>query len=276
MNKNKLTSTIHKISQEKNVSFNIILQLYFFESFLDRLSQSDYNNKFILKGGFLLSSILGIHQRSTLDMDFNIQDIIFTPENIEKVVLEIIRKKVHDDITYELIKVSDIMKQSRYNGYQVSLLGIFENIRVPFSIDIAFGDPITPKKIAYSYQSVVLSKNISIQAYNIETVLAEKLQTIIDKQTGNSRMKDFYDLYILNKLERKSIIINTLKDAILNTFQYRGTSFNKQEIKGLLEGMKLDQEFLKRWANYVKKNQYVDSLDFNDVIYEIFKLLEKL
>ncbi len=223
-----------------------------------------------------MSSILGIHQRSTLDMDFNIQDIVFTPENIEKVVLEIISEKHNDDITYELIKVSDIMKESRYNGYQVSLLGPFENIRVPFSIDIAFGDPITPKKVTYSYQSLVLNKNISIQAYNIETVIAEKLQTIIDKKTGNSRMKDFYDVYILSKLESKTININTMKDAISNTFEYRGTSLNKQEIKDLLEGMKLDQEFLKRWSNYVKKNQYVDSLDFNDVISEIFKLLEKL
>lgn len=276
MNKNKLTSTIHKISHERNVSFNIILQLYFFESFLDRLAQSEYNNKFILKGGFLLSSMLGIHQRSTLDMDFSIQDILFTSANVEETVIDIINKKYNDELTYELIKVSNIMNQNKYNGYQVSLVGILENIRVPFSIDIAFGDPITPQKISYSYQAVVLDKNISIQAYNIETVLAEKLQTIINKQTGNSRMKDFYDIFIIHKMQSKQIDLHILKEAIFNTFQYRSTPFDKQEIKDLLEAMKLDQEFLKRWSNYVKKNQYVDLFDFKEVKSEIFKLLEKL
>ena len=276
MNKNKLTSKIHKISREKDVAFNILLQLYFFESFLERLAQSDYQKKFILKGGFLLSSILGIHQRSTLDMDFILQDIIFTSDSVEKAVADIIDIKCSDGITYKLIKISDIMKESKYEGYQISLVGILENIRIPFSIDIAFGDPITPKNIEYNYQSIVIDKNISIQAYNIETVLAEKLQTIIDKQIGNSRMKDFFDIYILNKLRSKQINLNTLNDAINNTFQYRNTIFNKQEIKDLLEGMKHDQEFLKRWTNYVKKNQYAEFLEFGEVIIEIHALLDKV
>jgi predicted nucleotidyltransferase component of viral defense system len=162
-------------------------------------------------------------------MDFILQDIIFTSDSVEKAVADIIDIKCSDGITYKLIKISDIMKESKYEGYQISLVGILENIRIPFSIDIAFGDPITPKNIEYNYQSIVIDKNISIQAYNIETVLAEKLQTIIDKQIGNSRMKDFFDIYILNKLRSKQINLNTLNEAINNTFQYRNTIFNKPD-----------------------------------------------
>lgn len=209
MNKNKLTSQIHKISKEKDVSFNIILQTYFFESFLQRLALSDYKDQFVLKGGFLLSSFLGIELRSTLDIDFSLQNMPFERENIEKVITDIIAIDNHDDITYSIKGISIIQQHNDYQGYTVALIGRLDNIKVPFSVDMAFGDPITPNKIHYHYNAIVSEQQLSLMAYNHESVLAEKLQTIVDKRTGNSRMKDFYDIYLINTLQANMVDTNT-------------------------------------------------------------------
>lgn len=276
MNKNKLTSQIHKISKEKDVSFNIILQTYFFESFLQRLALSDYKDQFVLKGGFLLSSFLGIELRSTLDIDFSLQNISFERENIERVITDIIAIDNHDDITYSIKGISIIQQHHDYQGYTVALIGRLDNIKVPFSIDMAYGDPITPNKIHYRYNTIVSEQKLSLMAYNHESVLAEKLQTIVDKRTGNSRMKDFYDIYLINTLQENMVDTNTLKTAILNTFKHRVTEFNKVDIEKLLLSMTKDDAFLKRWDAYINKNPYVHHVSFTKVIDVIMSMISKI
>ncbi|XFA98814.1 nucleotidyl transferase AbiEii/AbiGii toxin family protein [Candidatus Izemoplasma sp. B36] len=276
MNKDKLTSIIKKKTIEENISFNVLLQIYFFECFLNRLSNSKYKNNVILKGGFLISSILGISERSTLDLDFNVVSIPFTVNSVEEMVNDINNINVKDNIDFELIKINDIMQQNQYSGYQVSLIGKLDNIHVPFSIDVATGDPITPSKKTYYYKSLILDKNIELYSYNIETVLSEKIQTIIDKSFGNSRMKDFYDIYLLMKLRRNYIDYNLLKTALKNTFEYRKTKLDLENVASIINVLETDTEFIKRWTNYVKKNYYVDDIEFKAVSNEIRKLVETI
>lgn len=276
MNKDKLTTILHKYSKEKSVSFNIALQVFFFEGLLFRLSRSKYKEKLILKGGFLLSSILGVEQRSTLDMDFSVQNTTLSPKLIYKMISDIISTDAKDDISFRILKVTDIMQQNHYNGYQVNLVGKLDNINVPFSIDIASGDPITPRQTLYEFKSLLLEKDISLSIYNIETVLAEKLQTIIDKQTGNSRMKDFYDVYLISKMHRDIFDIGVLRSAIINTFQYRNTIFDKAAFQKLFVYLLTDKEFLNRWKTYVKRNQYVNDLNLDEIFTEILELLSTI
>lgn len=273
MNKNKLTSIIHKTSKEYNVSFNVLLQTYFFERFLSRLAMSDYREHLILKGGFLLSSLLGIKERSTIDMDFTVSDLVFNKATMEKTIREITQIDMGDNVLYQIKGITEIMEQSKYTGYQISLIGKLENIKVPFSIDLATGDPITRSKATYQYQPIVYGDTIQIQRYTVETVLAEKLQTVMDKKTGNSRMKDFYDIYILMKLHKNLFDTRILNEAIEITFSYRKTSIDKTGFLELLHILEEDREFVLRWNNFVNKNDYVEKVGFKKVKNEIVELI---
>ncbi|MCF7924489.1 MAG: nucleotidyl transferase AbiEii/AbiGii toxin family protein [Candidatus Izimaplasma sp.] len=274
MNKHKLTALIHKVSKEKGVSFNILLQVYFFERFLDRLANSKYKKSLILKGGFLLSSLLGITERSTIDMDFSVSSIEFNKENMREVIHKIIQVDLKDDISFQISDITEIIALSTYVGYQISLIGKLDNIKVPFHIDLATGDPITPDKITYKYKQIIDRNIIEIKSYTVETVLAEKLQTIMDKRIGNSRMKDFYDIYILMKLHKNLFDIKVLDTAIKTTFEYRNSTIDKTEFKELLRVLEEDNSFVSRWNNFTNKNHYVDCIDFKDVKLEIFKLID--
>lgn len=274
MNKNKLTTLIHKVSKEKNVSFNVLLQLFFFERFLDRLSNSIYKDFLVLKGGFLLSSLLGITHRSTIDMDFSVSNIEFNKETIKEIIQKIINVDIQDDILFQISGITDIMEQSEYTGYKVSLIGTLENIKVPFHIDLATGDPITPDKIEYKYYPLIDGEIMEIMSYTVETVLAEKLQTIMDKRTGNGRMKDFFDIYILVKMNRDLFDIEVLNTAIKTTFSYRNTLIDKKSFKEVLRVIVEDDSFVARWNNYTNKNYYVGDINFIEVNSEIIKLID--
>jgi hypothetical protein len=274
MNKNKLTALIHKISKEKDVSFNILLQVYFFERFLDRLANSRYKNAFILKGGFLLSSLLGITERSTIDLDFSVESIEFERDNMKDVIQQIIQVDLSDDVMFQIVKITEIMEINTYIGYQISLIAQLDNIRVPFHIDLATGDPITPNKITYKYLQIIGNNIIEVKSYTVETILAEKIQTVMDKRVGNSRMKDFYDIYILLKWHNNLFDLEVLHKAIDTTFEYRKTLIDKVEFKELLNILEKDVSFISRWNNFVSKNYYVDEIQFKDVKHEISKLID--
>jgi len=206
-------------------------------------------------------------------MDFSVSKTTFNRNTIEEIISEINKIEMKDNVSYELKGISEIMEQSTYIGFQVSLIGTLENIKVPFSIDLATGDPITPHELKYQYHSILKDEIMEIKWYNVESVLAEKLQTILDKKTGNSRMKDFYDIYILRKLHKNLFDTKILKDAIKNTFGYRNTVINKENFILLLEVLIEDKEFINRWINFVKKNHYVENVEFKAVKNEIVELI---
>ena len=191
INKNSLQARIKNIRDKLDVPSNVILQNYFFDRFLMRLSKSKYSNNFIFKGGQLLSSYLGLEFRSTLDMDFCLNGFSLEKEIIFNILDEIINIDVGDLVSFEIKEISNIREIDIYGGYNVALLARLENIKTDISIDIATGDPITPNAILHSYKCLFEEKSIELNAYNFETILAEKIQTILDRGISNSRSKDF-------------------------------------------------------------------------------------
>lgn len=274
INKNSLQARIKNLSSQKGVPSNVILQDYFFDAFLKRLAKSQYIDNFVFKGGFLLSATLGIDFRSTMDMDFLLTRLAMTKENIEKIFKEIAKINVDDNITFEFVAINDIRQEDEYGGFNVSLLGRLENIKVLVSIDIATGDPITPSSVSYNYRCLFDSEILTFAAYNFETIIAEKLQTILNRGVTNSRSKDFYDLYIIYKLRWNDINISTFNEAFNNTCRYRNTIFSSghaTEIKNQIEN---DLSMQKRWESFSKKNKFASDISFSDTISVLNIILE--
>lgn len=276
MNKVKLTNMCHTISKERELTFNSIMVYYFLESILQRLAKSSYQKDLIFKGGLLLSNVVGVDSRSTVDIDFLLNNQEFSSEKIVTILEEALRDNEKDEIKYKIQGITTIKEVDQYNGFRVSILCQFENIRQIVPLDIATGDRITPYPMDYNYISIFGNEDIMIKAYNIETMIAEKIQTIYSKGFLNSRSKDYYDLYILYKLRKDKINTDTLMKACERTFEYRGTEFNLSKIRALLTRLKHEEVFLKRWESYVNKNAYVRGVEFNDVIDNALKLIDEI
>ncbi|MDY0016171.1 MAG: nucleotidyl transferase AbiEii/AbiGii toxin family protein [Bacteroidales bacterium] len=246
----------------------------FFDAFLRRLAKSKYVDSFIFKGGFLLSANLGIDFRSTIDMDFLLRNLTFAKDNVKTVFENIIREEIDDLITFELVSINDIREEDQYGGFNISLLGRLENIKVPVSIDVATGDPITPSPITHEYKCLFDNETLNFSAYNFETIIAEKLQTILIRGALNSRSKDFYDLYIIYKLRFDEVDKNQLATAFANTCKYRGTVFSKEKAVSVLEDIKQDEMIKDRWESYTRKNAFASGIKFEDTLISIFDIAD--
>lgn len=270
MNKDKVMAMIRKRSIESGVSVNTLLLTYFFERFLVRLSGSTYKTDLILKGGFLISSIMGIETRTTMDMDMSLRNRNLDTDTIRTAVEGIISKTSDDEVNFEISSIEEIKIEDKYPGYCVSIIGKLSNIRQPFSIDIATGDPITPSAIEYRYKSVFSDgHDISIVSYNLETIVAEKLETIVSRRTDNSRSKDFYDLHLIWTLKKEQLEFDKIFRAIRTTFAYRGTEYKTEDILREIEDIRANEGFRRRWDTYCRKNAYVDKISFDDMLNEL-------
>ncbi len=275
MNKDKLNSMVHKVSEGTGIVYNSVLAYFFMEDILLKISQSDYRDNFIFKGGFLLSNIVGISSRATLDIDFLLKNEELSRKNVEKIFKNILDNNVNA-ITYEIDSIESIREQDFYGGFRVKLLAKFENLRQYIPLDIATGDIVTPKPINYDYKSIFSQEIISVKAYPIETVIAEKLETIYSRGFLNSRSKDYFDLYLIWKLRAKEIDEEVLKEAIKNTFSYRNTDYNTEKFKDLINQLKENLVFKERWEAYRRKNNYVGNLELVEVFDTILELLLSL
>lgn len=264
MNKDKVMSMVRRKSEESGVSINTLLLLFFFEKFLERIAKSKYKTELILKGGFLLSSMMGIETRTTMDMDMAFKDRVLNEETVKSVFEDIVSMPSEEELFFELVSIEEIKVEDKYPGYRVNLIGRLQNIRQPFSVDVATGDPITPKAIEYKYKSIFEpDEEIKVLSYNLETILAEKIETVVSRKTNNSRSKDFYDIYVIFTLKSNYIDVTRLKEAIDATFSYRVTEFSIKGIISDLEDIREDAGFRKRWDTYCVKNEYVDKIDFD-------------
>lgn len=276
MNKYKLRSICKKISDETGLSYNVIQTHYFLETILEKISKSDENQNFIFKGGFLLASFIGIKQRSTVDIDFLIRKFTLTKENISQKLEKILKHEVYEDINYEIKKVEEIRKDDEYGGFRIAIECKLDNIRQIILLDIATGDLITPKEIIYKYKSTFDDKIYEIYSYNIETILAEKIQTIYQRGVFNTRSKDFYDVYILFHLKKKEIDYEKLGVACRNTFKHRSNKFNVVDILNVLGTLKGENDMLKYWSNYQDRFRYAKNISFHEVIDTIAELMMNL
>ena len=272
MNSMELKDRLKNIAEKKNIDFNTLLRLYMYDRFIGRLSKSKYKDNFILKGGFYLSTLFGVENRFTMDIDTSFRNANFTEETIAKMINEIALIDLNDSAKISYLGISPIRDEDEYGGFRVDLLVELENIKERFHIDVATGDMITPKEITYKYKPILGSSYITLWAYNIETVLAEKLETILSRVELNGRMRDFYDIYLIYTRDWENINKNHLKKAIEKTFRKRNF------VGDYLTPLKLvkTSEILKsRWIAYQKKYAYAKDIQYNEIINCIEMILEQ-
>ena len=272
----QLKSLIKKISKEKNISAQILLQNYMLERFLERISNSKYKDNYILKGGFLIASMIGVDIRSTMDMDATIKGYPLNEERIIEMIDDIIAIPLKDKITFDRGAIEEIREKDEYVGYRISLIGNYDKMVVPLKLDITTGDKITPKEIEYRYNLMLEERSINILAYNLSTILAEKLETVIVRGDQNTRLRDYYDIFILTKLESKNIEISTLEMALRETAEKRGTYNRIKEFNQVIEIIELSDIMRQRWDNYSKKNSYAEGIKFEETCESIKKIFGQL
>lgn len=270
--KNKIKS----VEKEYDLNHYEILQRFMFERILERISISKYNSNFILKGGLLLSAIFGINERSTKDIDTTIIGIDISKTEMVKILNEILNIDLNDGTTFNIVNITDIREESEYGGNKYNIIGKIENIKVQLEIDISTGDKVTPREMKYKYQSIFENKSIIINCYNLETILAEKLETILRRGKFNSRMKDYYDVYyILNNLY-DDIDILILNNAIKNTFNKRDSIKYLNDYKEIILSIKNGSIINNLWNAYSSKYKYACNIKFSNILETIENILDDI
>ena len=276
MNTDRLKSIISKKANGDSTISAQLYQMFFFERILDRISKSKYKYNIILKGGLLLSSIIGEDMRTTKDMDATLKNIPLDKENIISIMTEILNIEVNDNVSFEIIDIKDIRKEDEYGGFKINVVGYLEKLRVNMFIEFTTGDKITPKEIEFNYNCIFENNKIPILAYTIETVISEKFETIISRNVATTRLKDFYDLGILLHDEYKNYNKTILVDAIKNTFKKRDTNLDIDEIKRTIELIKTDSVLKKSWSNYQQKFFWANRITYNSIIDKLEELVSLL
>jgi len=272
-NVQSLKDKAKNFAQKNNLEVQQVLQNYMFERFLERLSKSKYKNNFILKGGFLLSSIMGINIRATMDIDANITGLDFSETNITKLIQDIISIDLNDNVIFEIDKSVPIKEDTEYGGYSFKIISKVFNLKIIFNIDISTGDLITPKAIEYEYKTLLDNNIINLYTYNTETIIAEKIQTVLVRGISNSRMKDFYDLYYFGTSKFNEIEKNDLKKAINTTFEHRNSLRELNNYKTIINEICDSKLIRQRWKGYQNRFYYAKEVSFDSVITSIYKLL---
>ena len=262
-----LKAIINNIAKENKVSAQSVLQTYMLERLLERISISKYKDNFILKGGMLISAMLGIDSRTTMDMDTTIKGLKLTEENISNIIKEICNIKIDDGVTFEVQKIELIRKDDDYGGYRITFKANYmESMPVIMKIDITTGDKITYKEIKYSFDLMLEDRKIQIWSYNLETVIAEKFESIIKRGILGTRIRDYYDVYMLLNTQTKNINFNTLKDAIYSTAEYRNTINIIKDWSKIIEQLDNSDIMKKQWERYKKDNFYAKEIKYEDLI----------
>ena len=266
---------INNMAKENNVAAQSVLQTYMLERLLERISISKYKDNFILKGGMLISAMLGIDSRTTMDMDTTIKGLPLTKDNITNIMDEICNIEIDDNVTLKINKVELIREDDDYGGYRITFEAKYNNeMPVIMKIDITTGDKITYKEIEYSFTLMLEDRKIQIWSYNVETIIAEKFEAIVKRGVLSTRIRDYYDVYMLINTQSKIIDKKTLKDAITLTAQHRGTSEIIKDWKKIVAKIANDSKMRQQWKRYQKDNFYAEGIEYNDLINAISKVGE--
>ena len=241
-----------------------MIRLFFMERFLERVSLSKYKEQFILKGGMLTASLLGIHVRATMDIDTTVRALPLIKEDMEKIIKEICELPLDDCIMFKIVRIDTIMDEFEYPGIRIHLEANLEKLRQPIKIDISTDDVITPGAIEYGYPLIFENRKIELYTYNIETLLAEKTQTIISRGTANTRMRDFYDLYEI--IQKMKFSWNIYKDAFDATCRRRQTVFTKEEIKLELQNLHSSIQMEEFWNQFKYKKYFVEDIEYSKML----------
>lgn len=274
-NKDSLKAKVNNLSKKINIQNQYIIQEFMFEALLRRISLSKYKNNFIIKGGLLLSSIFGVDLRSTMDLDTTIKGFALEKENLTRIINEIINIDANDNVKFTLVNIKDIRLEEEYSGYNVNLKADLDGLWTNLMIDVTTGDVITYKEIEYQYRTIFDDENISIMTYNYETIIAEKFEAIISRNIDNTRLKDYYDLYMFVKLKWNEVNFEKLKAALKNTSKHRGTENMMKKSTEYINLIAMDNNMKKLWNNYSKNYEYANCISFEDVI-EALKVVNEI
>lgn len=268
-----LKAKIRNIAKQKNIPAQVILQNYMFERLLVRLSASEYKEKFVLKGGMLVAAIVGLDNRATMDMDTTLKNLPLTPEAIRSALEDICSIAFDDGVVYEIATISPIRKDDIYGGYRVMLNARFDIMLTPLSIDVSTGDVITPHAVQYNFSEIFDDeKSYELWAYNIETVMAEKVETILRRGIFNTRPRDFYDAYILTTTQKFDITV--FEDALKATANHRGTTDQIADVPSILHNIEKSPELKMMWDKYRKQFSYARDITYEQIMNSIKTLLK--
>jgi len=272
----QLKAIVKNIAKEKNISAALVLQNYMLERFLERVSLSRYRENYIIKGGFLIASMVGLNSRATMDMDATIKGYPVDENTIQKMIEEIISIPVDDSILFRLKSIREIREGDEYTGYRVALSADYEKMAVPLKLDITTGDKITPSEIEFSYKLMMEERSISVLAYNLSTILAEKLETIVSRGDQNTRPRDYYDVFILSKLKTDNVEMQDLKDAFFATTKKRGSTDVVNNYKAIMEVVRKSEVMKRQWNDYRKEFEYASGIEFEDTCDTVISLMNQL
>ena len=259
-----LKAKIRNIAKEKRIPAQVVLQNYMFERLLYRLANSSYKDKFVIKGGMLVAALVGLDNRATMDLDTTLKGLPLEPEQIRKALMEISSINANDDIVFDVNGIEPIREDDVYGGYKVSLNAKFETIITPMTIDVTTGDVITPHAVKCDFNEIFSDETYSLWAYNIETIMAEKVETILRRSVFNTRPRDYYDAYILaaTKEYDKQVFL----DALKATSEHRGTTEKIADVENIIKSISESSDLKAMWDKYRKDFAYAERIEFEDIV----------
>ena len=272
----QLKDLIRNLSKKKSADAQILMRNYMMERFLERISLSEYKNQFILKGGMLVAAMVGLDARATMDLDATIKGTNVSVEDVEMIISQIISIPLDDGVSFRIKRISEIMEEADYPGVRVSMETKFDGVITPLKIDISTGDFITPREIKYNFNLMLENRTIEVWAYNLETVLAEKLETVISRNVTNTRMRDFYDIYILQKLYGEQLSKDVLWDALVATAKKRETleQIETEDIDEVFDEIQSSSVMENLWKAYQRNYSYSADIPWHTIMKSIRTLYE--
>ena len=272
----QIKGRIKSVAKQNNADARTLMRIYMMERFLERLAQSEYRDNFIIKGGILVTAMIGVAHRSTMDIDTSMKNLNLSAEDALRVVNQVKDIDLDDGVSFEVKDVSNIMDEMEYPGIRVTMNANVGRLITPLKIDISTGDVITPRAIEFNYDLLLEDRSISLWSYNLETILAEKLQTVLARGILNTRMRDFYDIRMLLDTYEDKVNKAVLKDAFASTCKKRGTDHLQEQAEEIIKIIEADEQLQVLWRAYQKKYSYAAEIDYASVISDVRKLMDSI
>lgn len=270
----QIKGRIKSVAKQNNADARTLMRIYMMERFLERLAQSEYRDNFIIKGGILVTAMIGVAHRSTMDIDTSMKNLNLSAEDALRVVNQVKDIDLDDGVSFDVKDVSNIMDEMEYPGIRVTMNANVGRLITPLKIDISTGDVITPRAIEFNYDLLLEDRSISLWSYNLETILAEKLQTVLARGILNTRMRDFYDIRMLLDTYEDKVNKVVLKDAFAATCNKRGTDHLQEQAEEIIKIIEADEQLQVLWRAYEKKYSYAADIDYASVISGVRKLMD--
>ncbi len=269
-----LKAKVRNVSKGNSGVAQALIRIFFMERFLERISLSKYKNKFVIKGGMLVSSLIGVNLRTTMDIDTTVEAISLEKDELKKIIMEICENPLDDHVSFKIIYMETIMDEFDYQGIRIHMEALLENLKQPIKIDVSTDDAITPGAIEYKYSLLFEERSILLNTYNIETLMAEKSQTIISRGLANTRMRDFYDLYEI--IQKLNFSWDIYRQAFFSTCTKRKTSFSKERVEAELINISSSMKMKEMWNKFKSKNYYVDDIEYSIIMKNIYDTIIKI